>query len=136
MLTQMLSTYQPFQELSPPQKAILTRLAQTFEQSTEYLFLSPDELQATTDLGTPEQWQTLLNLEPTHNFIKGQMAAISQIASRKAFQALLQSALGGNAQAAKQINELSGVLSSTDNNKVVVLTSVPRPKPKEEVTNE
>jgi hypothetical protein len=64
------------------------------------------------------------------------MAAISQIASRKAFQALLQSALGGNAQAAKQINELSGVLSSTDNNKVVVLTSVPRPKPKEEVTNE
>jgi len=56
------------------------------------------------------------------------LAQMAQIATRRTFKALKEQGESGNVQAIKQINELSGVLNSGDDNKVVVLHRVERPK--------
>jgi hypothetical protein len=118
-----------------PEQTILMKLASTFQNNTKLLFMEPEELVEETGIGTKDQWNEILRFQETQNFIKGQMAFISQIAQRKTFSSLVQSALGGNAQAAKQVQELSGVLNQVDSNKVIVLHYVPRPK-EQEVTND
>jgi hypothetical protein len=118
-----------------PEQTILMKLASTFQNNTKLLFMEPEELVEETGIGTKDQWNEILRFQETQNFIKGQMAFISQIAQRKTFSSLVQSALGGNAQAAKQVQELSGVLNQVDSNKVIVLHYVPRAK-EEEVTND
>jgi alpha-D-ribose 1-methylphosphonate 5-phosphate C-P lyase len=57
------------------------------------------------------------------------MAFISQVSQRKTFRALVELALSGNQQAAKQVQELSGVLNQQDSNRIVVLHQIPRPQP-------
>jgi hypothetical protein len=126
MLTQMLEQTQSLDTLPLPQKTILFTLAGRFQQSTEYLFLNPEELQQTLNIGTVDQWKELLLLQETQNFIKGQMAFISQISQRKTFQSLVEMALDGNQQAAKQVQELSGIMNQQDQNRVVVLHKIPR----------
>ena len=65
------------------------------------------------------------------------MSAQAQIAQRKTFQTLQVAAQQGNVQAAKEINELSGILQQYDNNKVIVLHQISRPKiQKQEETND
>ena len=113
---------------SPAEKAIIMRLAQKFQSQTNYLFMSPEELEEATALGSKDQWNNLLKLQETKNFIKGSMASLSEIAQRKTFQSLVQSALEGNHQAAKQVQELSGILNQQDTNRTIVLHSIPRPK--------
>lgn len=134
MLTKMLDQSTKFQELPSPERTINYVLANTFQQSTGYLFMSPEELVEHTDSGTIEQWQKLLALPETQNYIKSQMAFISQVYQRKTFQSLVSMAMSGNAQAAKQVQELSGVLNQVDSNKIVILHHIPRPnKPQTEV---
>jgi hypothetical protein len=111
-----------------PEKTILMKLASIFQDNTNLLFMTPDELVESTSTGTKDQWETLLRLQETQNFVKGIMAFLSQIAQRKTFQSLVESALSGNAQAAKQVQELSGILNQQDSNRIVVLHRIPRAK--------
>jgi ABC-type lipoprotein export system ATPase subunit len=124
----MLEQSNALADYSLPQKTILMTLAGRFQSQTDYLFLNPEELQQETSLGSIEQWYALLNLQETKNYIKGQMAFLSQIAQRKTFKELVEMALDGNHQAAKQVQELSGVLNQQDSNRVVVLHRIPRPE--------
>jgi hypothetical protein len=128
MLTKMLEESGALNEYSLPQKTILMHLANRFQSQTDYLFYNPEELYEAIQIGTVEDWQKLLNLQETKNYIKGQMAFIAQIAQRKTFASLVEMALGGNQQAAKQVQELSGILNQQDTNRVVVLHQIPRKK--------
>lgn len=127
----MLQKSEHFKDYPKPDQAILLRLAHQFEQSTEYLFLNPEELYDLTSMGSRTHWTNFLADQTVQTYIKSQMAFIANISQRKTFRSLVQSALEGNAQAAKQVQELSGILNQVDSNKVVVLHSIPRPKPKQ-----
>jgi hypothetical protein len=131
MLTQMINESGVLKDKTLPEQTILMKLAARYQENTNFLFLDPEELQQESGIGTKEQWTELLRLQETQNFLKGQMQFLSQIAQRKTFQSLVTSALGGNAQAAKQVQELSGVLNQQDQNRTVVLHYVPRPKEQE-----
>jgi hypothetical protein len=127
MLLEMLKNSKSYQELTQEQKDITARLATAFEENSEHtLHLSPTELTQTLEIGNKKLWQDFLNLEPTRNYIKTQMAFNSQIAQRKAFQSLEREAIKGDTTAAKQINELSGILNNIDTNKIVVLHYIDR----------
>ena len=128
MLTKMLEESGALDNLPLPQKTILLHLANKFQSQTDYLFMNQQELYENTNLGKPDTWQDLLNLQETKNYIKGQMAFIAQIAQRKTFASLVAMALEGNQQAAKQVQELSGILNQQDTNRVVVLHQIPRKK--------
>lgn len=130
MLTDMLDKSDELKSMTLPQRTVIMKLASVFQSSTEYLFLDPEELRDTTLIGSPDDWRKLLNLQETKNYIKGQMAFLSQVAQRKTFASLVQMALGGGQgaqQAAKQIQELSGIMNQQDSNRVVVLHQIPRP---------
>lgn len=127
MLTQMLKNSKDFQQLPAERQEILMRLATNFEEHSEHtLHLSPTELSNQLNIGNKNLWQDFLNLEPTRQFIKTQQAFNAQIAQRKAFQALEREANEGNVNAAKQINELSGILNQIDSNRIVVLHRIDR----------
>jgi hypothetical protein len=127
MLLEMLKNSSHYQALSDEQKYILAILATKFEEHSEHtLHLSPTELADTLSIGNKKQWQDFLNLEPTRQYIKTQQAFNAQIAQRKAFQALEREATEGNVNAAKQINELSGILNNIDSNKIIVLHRIDR----------
>jgi hypothetical protein len=124
MLTNMLRNNEVFKSYPEEDQEIYLRLAYKFEESSNNLFLGPEELQKHLQLGNKEQWHTLLTMEPTQNFI--QMAEITRIAQRKAFLALQEQAKGGNVQAVKEINELSGIMDKRDDNKIIVLHQIDR----------
>jgi hypothetical protein len=132
MLTEMLQESKVLDTLPVPQKTILFTLANRFQQSTNYLFMNPEELVTELEVGNKDQWTELLLLQETKNFIQSQMAFLSQISQRKTFASLVQMALQGNQQAAKQVQELSGILNQQDTNRTIVLHQIPRPK--QEVT--
>jgi hypothetical protein len=128
MLIDTLKQSKQFQDLPKNQQDIVAALTFHFENTEESLYQSPRELEESTGRGTKEQWQQFLNLEPVKNYIKAEMNHQAQVAQRRAFLALQQSAQGGNVQAAKEINELSGIMDKQDNSKVVVLIRVDRPR--------
>ena len=131
MLTEMLKQSQDFLKQPIPQQAIYLSLANTFQSQTDFLFLNPEELITYTEIGTKDQWQDLLNRQETQSYIKAQMAALAQISQRKTFKSLVEMALNGNQQAAKQVQEISGVLNQQDSNRVVIMHHIPRPKQEE-----
>lgn len=126
MLTQMLQEANSLDNLPLPQKTIILSLANKFQSHTSYLYMNPEELEEETELGTKEQWSELLKLQETKNYIKGQMAADAEIAQRKTYASLVQLALSGNHQAAKQVQELSGIMNQQDTNRTIVLHRIPR----------
>lgn len=129
MLLEMLKNSKSYQDMTQEQKDITARLAQAFEENAEHtLHLSPTELTDILQIGNKKLWQDFLNLEPARQYIKSQMAFQAQIAQRKAFQSLEREAIGGDVQAAKQINELSGILNNVDTNKIIVLHQIDRGK--------
>jgi hypothetical protein len=128
MLTEMLQEAGTLEHLPLPQKTILMRLAQKFQSQTNFLFMNPEELEEATALGSRDQWADLLKLPETKNYVKGQMAALAEIAQRKTFHSLVQSAIEGNHQAAKQVQEISGILNQQDTNRTIVLHRIPRPE--------
>lgn len=127
-LLTMLKESKSFQDKTAEQQQIFARLADTFESDPDYLFLDPIELTQNTSIGNKQMWFQFLNLEPVKNYIKSEMSYKAQVAQRRAFQALADSAEKGNVQAAKEINELSGIMSASDNNRIVVLMRVSRPE--------
>jgi hypothetical protein len=127
-LLTMLKESKSFQDKNLQDQQIFARLADTFESDPDYLFLDPIELTNTTNLGNKQMWFQFLNLEPVKNYIKSEMSYKAQVAQRRAFAALANSAEQGNVQAAKEINELSGIMASSDNNRIVVLMRVSRPE--------
>lgn len=127
MLVEMLKKNKTFQSMPLDQQEILARLATSFQEDFQYLYLSPEELSEETGIGNKNQWATLLSLDITSSYIKQQMGQQIQIAQRKGIQALQAQAMLGNTQATKQINELAGILNQADQNKVVVLIQVNRP---------
>lgn len=128
MLTEMFSQSDDFKKLTIPEQTIYMRLASEFQSNTEYLFMSPDELTQATDLGDKDIWQSLLSRNETTSFVKAQMAFLSQVNQRKTFRSLVELALSGNAQAAKQVQELSGIMNQQDTNRTIVLHRIPRPE--------
>jgi hypothetical protein len=128
VLIQMLENNVSFQNFSKSQQAIYIRLAETFELNDDMLLFTPAELALQTETGTKQQWQEFLNYDPVRAFIKAQMASLATVAQRKAFQSLQKKANEGDVGAARQINELSGIMNSGDNNKVVVMHQIARPK--------
>lgn len=128
MLTEMLNQSDTLSTYPLPQKTILLTLATTLQNNTNLLFLDPEELVEQTGKGNKDSWEQLLRLQETQNFIKAQMQFMSQIAQRKTFSSLVEMALAGNAQAAKQVQELSGIMNQQDQNRTVVLHYIPRPK--------
>lgn len=135
-LIDTLKRYSPFQAMPIHQQEVYNRLAEEFEDSIDLaMYLTPKELASKLGVGNAEQWQTLLQMEPVKIFIKSEMTQQVQIAQRKSIQAIAKEAALGNVQAAKQVQELSGILSQADNNKIVILHQVNRPKliPRKEV---
>lgn len=122
----MLDQSEDFNKLPVPEKSIFMKLANEFQTTTEYLFLNPEELELTTGIGTRKQWEDLLKRQETISYLKGSMAFLSQIAQRKSFASLVQMALTGNQQAAKQVQELSGIMNQQDSNRVIILHKIPR----------
>lgn len=122
----MLQNSEEFHSLSIPEQTIYLKLASEFQDNTQNLFLDPEELQDTLQVGTKEQWQNLLNRQETISFIKGQMAFLAQISQRKTFHSLVQMAMAGNNNAAKQVQELSGILNQQDTNRVIIMHRIPR----------
>jgi hypothetical protein len=131
MLTKMMEEAGTLSQFSLPDQRIYQKLAASFQESFETLFMNPEELQQTFQMGTKEQWRTLLNFQETQSFIKAQMAFLGQISQRKTFHSLVQMAISGNAQAAKQVQELSGILNQQDANRTIVLHHIPRPNKEE-----
>ena len=128
LLIEMLKQNPNFGGLQVEQQEVFARLAAEFEENELALYLSPSELSNKLGVGNRFQWQDFLNLEPVRQYIKGQMGAQAEVASRKTFNSLVQSGMAGEVQAIKQINELSGIMNSGDKNKVVVLHQINRPK--------
>lgn len=118
-----------FQELPIDRKHVLRTLAEEFEDNELALYLTPKELSNKLNIGNPEQWNLFLSLDPVRNYIKKETADRVQIAQRKGLLALQQQAANGNVQAAKEINEMAGIYERGDQNKVVILHRVNRPKP-------
>lgn len=134
-LVDTLTKYPIFQELPIDKQHALLTLATHFETEEQALYLSPNELTTTLNIGNAEQWSILLQFEPTKNFIKKELAERTQIAHRKAVQSLQFQASNGNVAAAKEINDLVGIYEKSSDNKIVVLHKISRPKIKE-VSNE
>jgi hypothetical protein len=128
LLTEMITLNNSFQQMSKTQQAVTLKLAATFEDNDAFLLLTPAELETNTQVGSKQQWHDFLQFDPVKAYIKGQMAALATVAQRKAFQSLQKKANEGDVQAARQINELSGIMNSGDNNKVVVMHQISRPK--------
>ena len=131
MLTKMLQEANALKDYSIPDQHILMALASKYQENTVYMSLAPDELAEFTELGTKDKWTELMKLQETQNFIKGQMAFLGQVDQRKTYFALVKLALEGNQQAAKQVQELSGIMNQQDSNRVIVLHRIPRPEKKE-----
>jgi hypothetical protein len=123
----MLKLNQSFQQLPIHLQEVYARLSEAFSNTTDNLFKSPEDLAEATQVGNRNQWETFLNFEPTQAFIKQQMTSITQIAQRRAFLALQVQAQSGNVQAVKEINELSGIMSRSDDNRTIVLHQIARP---------
>lgn len=131
MLLDMLKQSKEFKELPSHEKEILARLATQFQSDYRNLYYSPEELEEEYSISRTH-WENLLSLQTTQAYIKQQMSRRMDIAQRKAFLALQAEAQKGNVGAVKEINELSGILSSQDKNKVIVLHRVDRPSLKQE----
>lgn len=127
-LPEMLKLSTTFQTLPQEKQEIFYRLADAFDDNDFAMHLTPTELTAKLGLGNRDLWQQFLQIETVLAYIKQQMAFNAQVAHRKAFDALSKTASLGDTSAAKQINELAGIYSQTDNNKVIVLHQIARPK--------
>ena len=116
--------------LSPPQQARILMQAEVFQSKTSNLYDDPDELAGNTLKGTPEQWEEFLNLLPVQLYITARTKNLATVGARKSMRSLQKSAAQGDVAASKYLNEISGILQAQSNNKMIILTCVPRPEVK------
>lgn len=128
MLIEMMKLNPSFDSLSLEKKEAYAKLADTFEDNELALYLDPIELTDKLGIGNRQLWQDFLNFDAVRQYISGQMANAAQVATRKTLQSLIKQGVGGDVQAIRQINEMSGVLNSGDKNKVIVLHQINRSK--------
>ena len=129
MLLSLLQSDKDFQALPQDRQEIFQILASTLEtQSKDLIYLDAEELTETTGIGNRTLWQALTNLPATRQFIKAEMQRFTDVAQRRAFKALQKQAENGNVSAAKEIQELSGIMNQQDNNRVIILHRIERPK--------
>lgn len=127
LLLDMLKKSKEFNQLPQHDQEITARLAVQFQDDYRNLYYSPEELEE--EYNIPRyHWQSLLDLQTTQAYIKQQMSKRLDIAQRKAFLSLQAEAQRGNVGAVKEINELSGILNNQDQNRIVILHQVSRPK--------
>lgn len=131
MLVEMLKKNQQFNSLPPNRQELFAILATKFEEDPAAIYLTPDELTTHTNTGNKELWVQFLALPPTSQFIKAEMARLTDVAQRKALKSLQAQAMSGNVQAAKEINELAGIYQNQNNNRTVVLHQIKRPEIKQ-----
>jgi hypothetical protein len=131
MLIEMLKKNQQFNELPTPKQELFAILAIKFEEDPTAIYLTPDELTQHTNTGNKDLWVQFLALPPVSQFIKAEMARLTDVAQRKALKSLQAQAMSGNVAAAKEINDLAGIYLSQNNNRTVVLHQISRPKVKE-----
>ena len=127
-LVQMLQKSTQFQTFPPEKQEIFYRLADAFDDNDLAMHLTPTELTTKLGIGNRDLWQQFLQMETVLAYLRQQMAFNAQVAHRKAFDALSKTASLGDNQAAKQINELAGIYAQSDNNKIIVLHQIKRPK--------
>lgn len=135
MLIEMLKSDPNFQNLSNTHQRALAKLAEVFEGDVTALYATPAELQERFRLGSYQNWFEFLNMETVRRYIKAQLAFQAEVAQRASIPALSKAAKEGDIQAAKMIENLSGILNSGDRNRVVVLHRIDRPQTKTEETN-
>lgn len=125
-LLDMLNRYPTFLQYPLEKREVTAKLASVFEETDIALYCDPKELTEKLQIGNRTQWQEFLNLEPVRQYIKGQLSEAASIASRKAFNGIKDRAMGGDVNAAKQVNELAGIYATGDANKIIVLHRVNR----------
>lgn len=108
------------------EKEIYLRLASKFQEKTEYLYYSYEELPDATQIGAQSHWQAFLQLEPVQVYIKAQMAEATRVAQRKALLALQKEAELGTVAAAREINELSGIMKKQQEQRTIILHYIER----------
>lgn len=129
MLVNLLKNDKEFQSLPDQKQELFLALAHQLEtNSKDLIYLDAEELTETTGIGNRTLWQALTNLPATRQFIKAEMQRFTDVAQRRAFKALQKQAENGNVSAAKEIQELSGILNQTDNNRLIILHQIQRPK--------
>ena len=128
MLIEMMKANPSFSSLPIEKREAYAKLADTFEDNELALYLDPIELTDKLGIGNRQLWQDFLNFDAVRQYISGQMANAAQVATRKTLQSLIKQGVGGDVQAIRQINEMSGVLNSGDKNKVIVLHQINRSK--------
>lgn len=127
MLQEMLAAHPIWDTLNLEQQALFTRLAQVFESSDTHLTLNAEELAKTTGIGHRHQWWDFLDLEPVDNYIHRQNERLTKVATRKVLSELQRELQTGNVGAAKEINQIAGILEKSDSNRVIIMHHIPRP---------
>lgn len=112
-------------------KAKMTRL---ITEIPNFYQLTPQELHEKTNI-PQESWRDFLDQESTRQLIHRRITEDTEIAQRKAMQALSKEAQRGNVQAIKELNQLSGIMNQ-NNNKQFITHYIPRPQQKEQQENE
>lgn len=127
MLLDMLRTNEAFNRLPTEQKHVLAKLADPFESYPEGIYCTPVELAAKLQIGSHQHWFDFLNMDIVRQYIKAQIAFNLEVGQRRALPTVIKNAGQGDIQAAKMVNDMSGILNSGERNKVVVLHRIVRP---------
>lgn len=124
-----------FQKLPVKAQAVYLNFADYFDQYPDLITMNTEELVKEVENSTHQQWRTFLVLPLVDQFIQQILKHNAQIAFRKASAALTIEAANGNTTAAKQVTELAGIFNTEQNNKIHILTYVPRPQEPQQETH-
>lgn len=129
-LIELLQNHPPFSQLPSDTQEVYLTLANLYQSSPKdgALSLTPEELTKTFQIGSTQHWRAFLQLTPVVNFVRKRMGENAVIASRKAITALTEEALHGDVGAAKHLNDLAGILTKQESNKIIILHQIARPK--------
>jgi hypothetical protein len=132
MLTELMKHHPDFQVLPLDLQEIFLSLAKAFQENIDNTYdLAPTELQNDLNIGNRDLWQDFLQLEPVEQYIKNQSRLLTKVAHRKSIRYLQKEMQKGSIQASRELKELSGIMERQDDNTVIVLHHVPRPRPEE-----
>lgn len=133
-LTQMISLSPQFTDTTiddyipiDKQHLFLT-LAEKFQSKTSSLYEDPAELYTSLMIGSEEIWEEFLNIEPVRLYVAARTKNLTAVHARKSLKNLQLSAGKGDVQSIKYLNEISGILNKQSDNKIIVLSYVPRPQ--------
>lgn len=138
MLLEMLRSNEAFQLLPQEDQRVFAILATPFESSAQHLYITPKELVEVLDIGSEHNWFEFLNMDIVRQYVKAQVAFALEIGQRKSLPALVRAASQGDVQAAKMVNDLSGVFNSGERNRTILMHRIVRPslKPSKPTTIE